>query len=108
MRTMLLRARCAVNLFRRLLPRKQSRQVIRFKSLSPGAGQYYNVYRSDLNGTAAVAKFIGKVAVECCWFGRNVRRPRQPRSWLGHWVPGSVKHDGIRSAVSVQQAETRS
>src|SRR5271167_962932 len=28
-----------------------------------GAAQYYNVYRSDLNGTAAVAKFIGKVAV---------------------------------------------
>jgi hypothetical protein len=41
-----------------------------------GAAQYYNVYRSDLNGSAAVAKFIGKVAVERVRSRRNVHRSR--------------------------------
>jgi hypothetical protein len=44
--------------------------------ITAGAAQYYNVYRSDLNGTAAVAKFIGKVAVNALGRWRNVHRSR--------------------------------
>ncbi len=48
-----------------------------------GAGQYYNVYRSDLNGTAAVAKFIGKVASNAAGTGATFID-------LGNRQPGSV------------------
>ena len=48
-----------------------------------GPGQYYNVYRSDLNGTAAVAKFIGKVASNAAGSGATFID-------LGNRQPGSV------------------
>lgn len=48
-----------------------------------GAAQYYNVYRSDLNGSAASAKFIGKVAVNGAGSGAVF-------SDLGNRQPGSV------------------
>ena len=48
-----------------------------------GAAQYYNVYRSDLNGTAAVAKFIGKVKVNAAGTGATFID-------LGNRQPGSV------------------
>jgi hypothetical protein len=48
-----------------------------------GAGQYFNVYRSDLNGSAATAKFIGKVAVNSAGSGAAFAD-------LGNRQPGSV------------------
>jgi hypothetical protein len=48
-----------------------------------GAAQYFNVYRSDLNGTASVAKFIGKVAVNASGTGATFID-------LGNRQPGSV------------------
>lgn len=48
-----------------------------------GAGQYYNVYRSDLNGSASTAKFIGKVASNAAGSGATFTD-------LGNRQPGSV------------------
>ena len=48
-----------------------------------GAAQYYNVYRSDLNGSAATAKFIGKVAANAAGSGASFID-------LGNRQPGSV------------------
>jgi len=48
-----------------------------------GTGQYYCVYRSDLGGTAAVAKFIGKVAANGAGSGATFTD-------LGNRQPGSV------------------
>ncbi len=48
-----------------------------------GAAQYFNVYRSDLNGSAANAKFIGKVSVNSAGSGATF-------SDLGNRQPGSV------------------
>jgi len=48
-----------------------------------GAGQYYNVYRSDLNGSASTAKFIGKVAANGAGSGATFTD-------LGNRQPGSV------------------
>ena len=48
-----------------------------------GAGQYYNVYRSDLNGSASTAKFIGKVAANGAGSGASFTD-------LGNRQPGSV------------------
>ena len=57
-----------------------------------GAAQYYNVYRSDLNGTAAVAKFIGKVAVNASGAGATFidLGNRQPGSVTGYLVQGNT------------------
>jgi hypothetical protein len=48
-----------------------------------GAGQYYNIYRSDLNGSASTAKFIGKVASNGAGSGASFTD-------LGNRQPGSV------------------
>lgn len=48
-----------------------------------GAAQYFNVYRSDLNGSAATAKFIGKVAVNGAGTGATFQD-------LGNRQPGAV------------------
>jgi len=57
-----------------------------------GPAQYYNVYRSDLNGTAAVAKFIGKVAVNATGAGATFYDlgNRQPGSITGFLVQGNT------------------
>ena len=57
-----------------------------------GAAQYYNVYRSDLNGTAAVAKFIGKVTVNATGAGATFTDlgNRQPGSVTGFLVQGNT------------------
>jgi len=48
-----------------------------------GPAQYYNVYRSDLNGGAASAKFVGKVSVNSVGTGAVLVD-------LGNRQPGSV------------------
>jgi len=48
-----------------------------------GSAQYFNVYRSDLNGSAAVAKFIGKITVNAAGSGATFID-------LGNRAPGSV------------------
>jgi len=57
-----------------------------------GAAQYYNVYRSDLNGTGAVAKFIGKVTVNAAGTGATFidLGNRQPGSVTGYLVQGNT------------------
>ncbi|CAM6004814.1 unnamed protein product [Sphagnum balticum] len=48
-----------------------------------GAAQYYNIYRSDLNGSASTAKFIGKQAANGAGSGATFID-------LGNRQPGSV------------------
>jgi hypothetical protein len=57
-----------------------------------GGAQYYNVYRSDLNGTAAVAKFIGSVTVNAAGTGAVFTDlgNRQPGSVTGFLVQGNT------------------
>jgi hypothetical protein len=57
-----------------------------------GSGQYFNVYRSDLNGSAANAKFVGKVAVNSAGTGAvfSDLGNRQPGSITGFLVQGNT------------------
>ena len=57
-----------------------------------GAAQYFNVYRSDLNGSAATAKFIGKIAVNSAGSGATFSDlgNRQPGSVTGFLVQGNT------------------
>ena len=53
---------------------------------------YYNVYRSDLNGSASVAKFIGKVTINMAGTGATFidLGNRQPGSVTGFLVQGNT------------------
>jgi hypothetical protein len=66
--------------------------VITANSGGGSSAQYFNVYRSDLNGTASVAKFIGKVAVNAAGTGATFidLGNRQPGSVTGYLVQANT------------------
>jgi hypothetical protein len=69
----------------------------------PGSGtvRYFNVYRSPAGGTAASAKFIGRVALAVGAADDDVRRPRQQEPGLRDGLPGPGRHHGHEGAVGV-------